>query len=69
MRKKGPRAGASYSGGLGSLFANLPVLQGECCHIGEIPNYFFSLGDFLDGFVKSPTPLSQSHVGLSLSSS
>lgn len=26
---------------MGSLFGNLPVLQGKCCHIGEIPNHFF----------------------------
>lgn len=47
VQKKRPRAGAIHGGGLGKLFANLPVLQGKCCHIGEIPNHLFSLGDFL----------------------
>lgn len=42
-QKKGPCAGARHGRGLGSLFASLPVLQGKCCHLGEIPNHFFSL--------------------------
>lgn len=40
-RKSVPEPERSTVGNWGVLFASLPVLQGRCCHLGEIPNHFF----------------------------
>ena len=53
-----PEPERSTLGIWGVLFASLPVLQGRCCHLGEIPNHFFFFSlEFLDCFVKNPATL------------
>lgn len=55
VQKTGSGAGASCGWGLGNLSASLPVLQGKCCHIGEIPNHFISLGCLSGWFCQKPS--------------